>query len=77
MADASGQSGTAVMQVKAMLGSESCEKASNGAKKFEVTVADDTLYDLWDLFLKVSAIWRKVRIGEGKHLLACHIEVTL
>lgn len=42
------------MQVKAMLGQELCEKATNGAKKFEVTVADDALYDLFGQALSKS-----------------------
>ena len=35
------------MQVKAMLGPELCEKATNGAKQFAVTVAGDALEELF------------------------------
>ena len=35
-----------VMQLKAMLGSEIADKASNGPKKFEVTVDGDALSNL-------------------------------
>ena len=35
------------MQIKAMLGPELCDKATNGAKRFEVTVSNDVVEDVF------------------------------